>query len=224
MKRKNTAEKTEQWEKPQRCSHFSTSLSQSKGVVFTRLSRKNQEKSREGYFHMWVLTLNYYWVLQKNRNSASGLRLPVQTHNRHSQRSHWLLTTTSNQFILQSEWTFVPNVKKFPRGVPEISCSQQCKGWTGTCGQTEKSKTSPTRRHKNLMKDSYIPTCKLQYRTGSLHSYLLYNVKVFLSMLVLKHKHRVRHWSRFFRPRSLSEYVETMQSNSALLLTVTLMQ
>lgn len=120
----------------------------------------NQEKSREGHFHMWVLALNHYWVLQKIA-TASGLCLPVQTHNRHSQRSRWLLTTISNHFILESEWTCVPNLKRIPRGVPEISCSQQWKGWTGTCGQTENPKTSPTRRHKNLMKNSHIPTCKL---------------------------------------------------------------
>ena len=37
-----------------------------------------------------------------------------------------LWPSKSNQFILESYWTFAPNLKTFPRGVPEISCSQ---GW-----------------------------------------------------------------------------------------------
>ena len=31
----------------------------------------------------------------------------------------------SNQFILESKWTFVLNMKKFPQGVPEISHSRE---------------------------------------------------------------------------------------------------
>ena len=48
----------------------------------------------------------------------------------------------SNQFILESTPTLVPNLKKFPRGVPEKSCSQE---WIG---RTFRPRLSPVRRHK----------------------------------------------------------------------------
>ncbi len=40
------------------------------------------------------------------------------------------LVMANNQFILESKWTFVPNLKKFPQGVPEISRSRKWDGWT----------------------------------------------------------------------------------------------
>ena len=36
----------------------------------------------------------------------------------------------SNQFIPESRWMSVPNLKKLPRGVPEISCSERWHRWT----------------------------------------------------------------------------------------------
>lgn len=39
-----------------------------------------------------------------------------------------LLTPISNQFIFQSKWMSVPNVKKFPQDVLGISCSEKLDG------------------------------------------------------------------------------------------------
>lgn len=42
------------------------------------------------------------------------------------------LTTKINQVILDYKWTFVTILKKYPQGVPVITCSQE---WDGQMGQ-----------------------------------------------------------------------------------------
>lgn len=68
----------------------------------------------------------------------------------------------SNQCFLESKWMFMPNVKEFPQGVPEISPSR---GWdVRTGGQT--TRKHKTTGHSCISNTIYLSDHNIHHWTG----------------------------------------------------------